>query len=133
MKISASQYAKALYDSVAGKPEKELKAALKNFVACLGRNRELAKGEEIIRLFSALWEKENGEVTATLLSARELGPTARETVSAYLKDRTGAKKVALKEEVDKGLIGGFILKYDSKVLDGSLKSSLENLKNKISN
>ncbi len=133
MKISASQYARALYDSVAGKPEKEAKAALKNFVTLLGRNRELGQAAEIARLFSALWDKENGEVSATLLSARELGPTAKETVVDYLKSRTGAKKVTLGEEIDKGLLGGFVLRYDSKVLDGSLKASLKDLENKISN
>ncbi len=133
MKVSVQQYAKSLYDSVFEKSEKEVKAVLKSFVAILGRNRELNKAEEIIRVFNELWNKEHGEVNATLVSARELGPTARETVTHYLKEKTSAKKISLKEEVDEKLIGGFVLKYDSKVLDGSLKTSLENLKNNISN
>ncbi|MFA5023746.1 MAG: ATP synthase F1 subunit delta [Patescibacteria group bacterium] len=133
MKISAQQYAKSLYDLVADKPEKEVKVALKNFVALLGRNRELNKASEIINVFTALWNKEHGEVTAELISARELGPTAREIVTNYLKERTGAKKITLNEEIDQKLIGGFVLRYESKVLDGSLKTSLEDLKNKISN
>ena len=132
MKISAQQYAKSLYDSVFEKSEKELKAVLKSFVAVLGHNRELNKSEEIICAFSELWNKEHGEVNATLVSARELGPTTRETVTHYLKEKTSAKKISLNEEVDEKIIGGFILKYDSKVLDGSLKTSLEGLKNKIS-
>jgi F-type H+-transporting ATPase subunit delta len=128
MKISVQQYARGLYDSVYGKTEKEAKAVLKNFVALLGRNRELNKAEEIIRVFNEMWNKEHGEVNATLVSARELGPTARETVTHYLKEKTSAKKINLNEEVDKKLLGGFVLKYDSKVLDGSLKTSLEQLK-----
>ncbi len=133
MKISVQQYAKGLYDSVSDKSEKEIKVVLKSFVAILGRNRELNKAEEIIRVFNELWNKEHGEVNAILVSARELGPTAREVVTHYLKEKTSAKKISLEEEVDKKLLGGFILKYDSKVLDGSLKTSLENLKNSISN
>jgi len=133
MKISVQQYARSLYDSVFEKSEKEVKAVLKNFVALLGRNRELNRAEEIIRVFSELWNKEHGEINAVLVSARELGPTARETVTNYLKEKTSAKKISLKEEIDKKLLGGFVLKYDSKVLDGSLKTSLENLKNNISN
>jgi F-type H+-transporting ATPase subunit delta len=128
MKISVQQYARSLYDSVVDKSEKELKLVLKNFVAVLGRNRELNKAEEIIRAFIEIWNKEHGEVVATLTSARELGPTARETVVNYLKEKTSAKKINLNEEIDKKLLGGFVLKYDSKVLDGSLKTSLEQLK-----
>ncbi len=120
-----------MYDSVYGKTEKEAKAVLKNFVALLGKNRELSRAEEIIGAFNELWNKEHGEVNAVLLSARELGPTAREVVVNYLKEKTGAKSITLDEEVDKKLMGGFVLKYDSKVLDGSLKTSLGELKNKI--
>jgi len=128
MKISVQQYAQSLYVSVLGKSEKEVKVALKSFVAILGRNRELNKAEEISRAFNELWDKEHGEVSATLISARELGPTAREVVTSYLKEKTKAKKISLSEELDKKLLGGFVLKYDSKVLDGSLKTSLEKLK-----
>jgi len=128
MKISVQQYAQSLYVSVLGKSEKEVKVALKSFVAILGRNRELNKAEEISRAFNELWDKEHGEVSATLISARELGPTAREVVTSYLKEKTKAKKISLNEELDKKLLGGFVLKYDSKVLDGSLKTSLEKLK-----
>lgn len=133
MKITAQQYAQGLYDSVAGKSEKETKAILKNFVALLGRNRELNKEAAIIKAFGEIWNKEHGEVAATLSSARELGPSARETVVGYLKAKTGASKILLEEEIDKDLLGGFVLRYGSKVLDGSLKNSLAGLKNKISN
>jgi F-type H+-transporting ATPase subunit delta len=131
MKISARQYAQSLYDSVSGKSEKEIKSILKSFVVVLGRNLDLYKGEEISQLFQAIWEREHGEVRAELLSARELGPTARTIVTDYLKEKTGAKKISLTEEIDKKLLGGFVLKYNSKVLDGSLKTSLEELKNEI--
>ena len=133
MKISVQQYARSLYDSVLEKSDKEVKAVLKSFVALLGKNRELNRAGEIIRVFNELWNKEHGEVNATLVSARELGPTAREMVTNYLKDKTNATRIILTEEIDKKLLGGFVLKYDSKVLDGSLKTSLENLKNNISN
>ena len=128
MKISVQQYAVSLYDSVAGKSEKEAKAALKSFVAILGKNRELNKAEAIIAAFGEIWNREHGEVAATLSSARELGNVARETVVDYLKEKTGAKKIILDEQIDKDLIGGFVLRYGSKVLDGSLKNSLKGLK-----
>lgn len=133
MIISVRQYARSLYDSVAGKSEKEAKEACRNFVAILGRSRELNKEGAIIAAFIEIWNQEHNEVAATLSSARELGPTAREIVVDYLKAKTEAKKIILEENIDKDLIGGFVLRYGSKVLDGSLKNSLNNLKNKISN
>lgn len=133
MKISVQQYAKSLYDSVADKSEKDVKLVLKNFVALLGRNRELNKSREIIDIFNDLWNKAHGELAVQLISARELGPTARDTVVTYLKERTDAKKIILNENIDKKLIGGFVLRYNNKIVDGSLKTSLEELKNKISN
>jgi len=133
MKISAPQYARGLYDSLSGKTEKEIKAVLKNFTAVLGRKRELNRATEIITAFLELWNREHGELAAKLISARELGPTARELVVDYLKAKTGAKKINLEEELDKNLIGGFILRYDNKVVDGSLRNGLAELGDKISN
>ena len=131
MKISVQQYAKSLFESLSDKNEKEIKLVLKKFVAILGRNRDLNKAEGIMEAFSVLWNQEHGELSAELLSARELGPTAREMVAGYLKEKTGAKKIMIKEEIDQKLLGGFVLKYDSKVLDGSLKASLEELKKEL--
>jgi len=131
MKISARQYAQGLYDSVVEKTEAQIKIALKNFTALLAKNLDFNKVKEIIERFEEIWEKEHGELRAELLSARELGPTARETVIDYLKKKTGAKKIMLGEEVDRKLLGGFVLKYNNKVLDGSLKTSLAELKEEI--
>jgi len=128
MKVSVQQYVKKLYSSVAGKSEKEAQKELKNFVALLGRNRSFNKADEIIRVFNDLWNKENKEVVATLVSARALMVSTKEILTDYLKERTGAKKITLHEAIDKKLIGGFVLKYDSKVLDGSLKTYLDQLK-----
>lgn len=133
MKISSRQYAQSLYESVASKSEKEIKVVLKNFVALLGKQRELGRAEEIISAFNEIWNKANSEIAATLTSARKLDATTKKMIVSYLEEKAGAKKIALTEEIDEKLIGGFVLKYGGKVIDGSLKTNLEDLKNKISN
>ncbi|QQG52558.1 MAG: ATP synthase F1 subunit delta [Candidatus Falkowbacteria bacterium] len=133
MKISVSQYASALFDLVAGKSEKEAKAIIKNLVFTLDKNHDLGKADAISASFAELWNKEHGEVDAKLSSAREFSAATREMVVDYLKNKTGAKKIILETEVNPEIIGGFVLRYGSKVLDGSLKNSLNSLKNKISN
>lgn len=132
MKISVQQYAQGLYDSVADKSEPDVKVVLKNFVALLGSRRELNRATEIINAFNELWNKEHGELVASLTSARELDKVSKEMAIEYLKEKSGAETIILNEEIDKKLIGGFVLRYNSRVVDASLKTSLEDLKNKIS-
>jgi len=133
MKIFAQQYAQSLFDSVVDKNDQEVKQALHNFVMILGRNRDLNKISEIIDRFKEIWNQAHQELSAELIGARDLGPTAKEAIIDYLKSKTRVKKIDLQEKIDKDLIGGFILRYDSKVVDGSLRNSLSDLKNQISN
>lgn len=133
MKISVQQYARGLYEAVSKKSEPEAKAVLKSFVAILGRQRDLNKIDAIISALKDLWDKEHGELAVELISARELAPVAKEIIIDYLKEQTAAKKINLREGIDKSLIGGFVLRYDSLVVDGSLKNSLAELRNEIGN
>lgn len=133
MKISARQYAAGLFATVAGKSNQEAKDLIKNLVVILDKNNDLNKEGAIIAAFNELWNDANGEVAASLSSARELDQAAQDDIVAYLKEKTGAKKILLEENIDKSLIGGFVLRYGSKVLDGSLKNSLRSLRHKISN
>lgn len=133
MKISIRQYAQSLFEATSGKDGKDLAAALKNFVVILNRDRVLNKAPEIIKCFQEIWDQANGEVAATVSTARALDKSSQELIVNYLKSRTDAKKINLSSVIDKSLIGGFILRYESKVIDGSLKNSLATLKNKISN
>ncbi|MEI6836046.1 MAG: ATP synthase F1 subunit delta [Candidatus Falkowbacteria bacterium] len=131
MKISVQQYAQSLYETVKGESEAKVKELLHNFVALLGRNRDLSLEPAICQAFSNIWNKENGEVVAKLTSARELGKESRTTVVDYLTKKSGAKNVILEETIDPKILGGFILKYNNKIIDGSLRSSLSELKGEM--
>lgn len=131
MKIIPKQYAQSLYESLSGKSEEESRKIFHNFVAVLGRDGVLNRESEIISAFEEIWNQENGELPASISSAHQLADNSREAITDYLKNKTGAKKIVLTEEVDQDLLGGFVLKYESRVLDGSLKTNLEDLKNKM--
>lgn len=132
MKISAKQYAISLYESIQNKTEKsELKKVLQGFAALLGKNNNLNKESEILEIFENIWSTENGELKAEVISARELSKNSRETVVNYLKEKSGAKKIVLDEKTDKKILGGFILKYNNRIIDGSLRSSLGELETQL--
>lgn len=131
MKITARQYAQCLYELVSSESDDKVKEILPKFVVLLEKHRALNLAPNIISIFSEIWNKEHGEVMAELISARELKSEAKETVINYLKNKSGATEVIFDEHVDKNILGGFILKYNNKIIDGSLKSSLEELKNSL--
>jgi F-type H+-transporting ATPase subunit delta len=133
MKISVLQYAVSLYESVIDKTESEVQDILKNFVVLLNRQHDLNKESEIIKAFNDLWSRNNGEVSASLVSAHPITDSTRILIVDYLKNKSGAQKIILDETEDKNLLGGFVLKYNNKVLDGSLKSGLESLKTQLKN
>lgn len=131
MKITARQYAQCLYELVSTEENDKVKEILPKFVVLLEKHLALNLAPSIISVFTEIWNKEHGEVVAELTSARELKVEAKETVINYLKNKSGATEVILDERVDKNILGGFILKYNNKIVDGSLRSSLESLKNSL--
>lgn len=131
MKIKAKQYARALYESCAGKSEKELKSSLKDFVSVLVRNNDLSKVNSITTEFAKIWNREKGIVEAQVTGARELDKEMIKTIKNYLDKTVNAKEVIIKENIDNTILGGVILKYGDKILDASVKSKLNQLKNNL--
>lgn len=133
MKIAPKQYAESLYDSVSDKPKNEIKKVIEGFARILISNNDISKLDKIIEQFSLIWKKEGGIVEAEIKSARELDKQVVKLLNNYIASLSGAKKVEVKEQVDKNILGGLVIKYNDKVLDGSLKTRIKELKKVISN
>ena len=131
MKISARQYAQCLYELVSTESDDKVKEILPKFVVLLEKHQALNLAPAVISAFTEIWNREHGEVVAELTSARELKLEAKEMIVNYLKEKSGAKEVILDENVDKNILGGFVLKYNNKIVDASLRSSLAELKNQM--
>jgi len=133
MKITVKQYAQGLYESLKDKTEAEIKLVIHNFVGVLAKNNNLKLSSEITTAFREIWDKEEGQLDVELSSARTLNKESKETILDYLKERLGVSRVNLTEKIAPSLIGCFILRYGSRIIDGSLKNNLFKLRNKISN
>ncbi len=131
--MSSRQYAQGLFAALQGQKEAVVKDALRNFVRILDRDQALGRSSEIIDHFQEIWDGEQGLIAAEVTSARPLDKAARNLLVDYLKNKTEAQDIDLSEKIDASLLGGFLLRYGSQVLDGSLQNSLQSLKNKISN
>ena len=132
MIANPKQYAKALFSLINEvKSDKEAKEIIKKFVEVLIKNNKISQIEKIISYFVELWDKEKNIMQAEIINAEEVGKEVEGILSNYLKKKIGDKKIFIKKTVDKNILGGFIIKYDNKILDASLATKIKELKGKL--
>ncbi|MBU0722002.1 ATP synthase F1 subunit delta [Patescibacteria group bacterium] len=131
MKITVKQFALSLYEAIDGKTSSQAKVVIEKFVELLAEKNQLAKANKIIEEFIKLWNNKHGIVQAEVASANELNEETVKLLKNYIAKLYNAKQVIISEKIDKKLLGGVIIKYEDKVVDGSLKARLVELKNKM--
>jgi F-type H+-transporting ATPase subunit delta len=131
MKITVKQYALSLYEAVDGKTPDQVKIVIKKFVELLVEKNQLTKAEKIIAEFLKIWNDRRGIVEAWAVSAKGLDKAAVKLLKHYIVKLSGAKEVILKEKIDKNILGGVVIKYGDKIVDGSLKTQLVELKDRL--
>ena len=85
---------------------------------------------EIAEQMQAMVDKDHNISHGSVVSAIELDNALLEKVQAALEKLTG-NKVILETQVDPSIIGGIIAKVGDLVLDGSIKTQLNGLKESI--
>jgi len=131
MKISARQYAESLAQSISSKSKSEMAVILDNFAKIMMENRDLNRLDEVLAAFSKIWDKNQGELAVEFTGARTISEKTKKEIEEYLKLKTGAQKIVLTEKTDENILGGIILRYEDKVINASLKQSLQDLKNEM--
>ncbi|MCK5192624.1 MAG: F0F1 ATP synthase subunit delta [Desulfobulbaceae bacterium] len=101
-----------------------------NFLNLLAEKNRANVLPEIAASFQAMVDEERNICQGTIISAKELQPAMQEKAKETLEKITG-KQVVLKTEIDESIIGGIIAKVGDLVLDGSIKTQLEGLKESI--
>lgn len=127
-KLSNKQYASILYDVTKEVSGEDLEQVVKNFVVLLNANHKLKQTDKIIDEFIAYAKKQEGIMDIKITSAKKLD----EKVIEQIKQIFG-KQTESVEKQDESILGGVIIKTDELIFDASLKTQLNNLKNKISN
>ena len=98
--------------------------ALVSMVVGTGRSRDLpAIIDELVKLSAAEGNKEVAEVR----SAVALSDDQKQRLAAALEAKTG-KKVELKVVIDPTVLGGLVAQVGDTVIDGSIKTRLQQLK-----
>ena len=86
----------------------------------------------IARAYRDLTDAHVGRVRAEVISAEALTPATVDRVRRSLEQRTG-KKVIIHSKVDPDLIGGVVARVGDLVLDGSVRTQLEDLRARLVN
>jgi F-type H+-transporting ATPase subunit delta len=125
-KISNQQYAEALYEVTKDVKGEKLNEALRHFVLLLVKNYKLKQAERIIVEFEKYAKRQAGVMEIEITSAYKL----ENSTLNHIKKVFGEEVDAV-ENIDESLLGGVVIKTEDKILDGSLKTQLLNLKNQL--
>jgi F-type H+-transporting ATPase subunit delta len=101
-----------------------------NFLQVLLQNHRLSELKEINQKFALQLDERSGVVSAQVTTARIVPEETKETLRAQIGTLTG-KKVRLQFAVDEELIGGIVTRIGSTVYDGSVRTQLQQIKQKM--
>jgi F-type H+-transporting ATPase subunit delta len=101
-----------------------------HFLSLLLERDRLAEVAGIVSGYRRLLNEAKGRVEAKVVSAAALEPALAERVRAQLRGISG-KDVVMSQEVDPSLLGGMTVELEGKVYDGSVRTQLEKMKQRI--
>jgi F-type H+-transporting ATPase subunit delta len=133
MKITVTQYAKTLYESVKDEPKSQISRIISKFIKILAKNNQLNNSEKIIDKFNDIYNKENGIVEAEITSREVLSNMLNNKLKSFLQEKYKAKEIVLQNIVDEKIKGGIVIKVGDELMDASVAKQLKDLKNKLSN
>ena len=103
---------------------------LLNFLTILLKKKCFNLIHEIGESFKRVMDRERGVGVAEIKTAVPLDAAAEAAIVSML-ERIAGYKITVKKEVDPSLIGGVAVKIRNKILDGSVKNRIEELKREL--
>ncbi len=102
-----------------------------NFVSLLLENNRLAALRDILVAFEDYYDQRIGRVRARVCSAVALDKKTLAALEEHLLAVTGKTQVLIETEVDPALVGGIVTHVGDLVFDGSIRTQLNLLQNKL--
>ena len=121
--IGKAERLKALDDAFAGKVPNVLMGVLRMMIS----RGHISAVENMAREYEELSRQYRGESVARVLSAVPLKEAEAVAIRQELEKRFG-KAISIQCEVDPSLIGGVRVEAEGRVIDGSIRNKLEQIK-----
>ncbi len=109
----------------------ELHPIARNFLLLVAANGRMDSFAAILEAIKERYDDLRGRVRAEVVSASPLDEATLATLSEQIKALTGKDEVQIETRVDPELIGGIVTRVGDRILDGSLRTRLEHLKNSL--
>jgi len=98
-----------------------------NLARILVKKRRVQLATGILDSYLVMLDEQRGVVEATVTSAVPLDPQLQEEIERVLQAQVG-KQMRLSTQVDPEIIGGLVARVGDKVIDGSTRTRLKNLR-----
>lgn len=98
-----------------------------NILATLLRNKRMDGIDGISRMFSTMVDAMRRHLSLEVISAFELSQSEKDDVHSRIRSACGAE-ASLNWRVDRTLMGGLIIRAGDRMVDGSIRGSLEKLR-----
>ena len=95
-------------------------------------NKRVAIISDIANSFIQLYNKNNNIKEAVVITASPIDKDLEKRILSQIKI-PAAKSITLTNLIDSSIIGGFIIRYDGKEYNASVKQNLKNLKTELIN
>lgn len=103
---------------------------IQNLICVMTRNRRITRINDVCIEFNKKYNEFKNIAEMTVYTVKPLEKTEREALIKKLSDKYG-KTVKLTEKSDPDLIGGIVVRYGNKVMDGSVKAKLRKVASDI--
>lgn len=118
-----------IFKSIAAKLNIEKK--VERFVLILLNNARFFTLPDIVKYFTKLYYDEAGMKRADVISSKPLSESEVKLIRSYLESELN-KKIVISSSIDSSLIGGAVIKYDSTLIDCSIKGAMNRIRRSVS-
>jgi len=109
---------------------REAGETLTSFVELLFRNGRFGILHDVAAVYKRISDEAQGQATVTIRSAAPISSEDERRIVSNV-ERIGGFKAEVKKEVDPALIGGVVVRFNNKVLDGSVKNRISLIKKEL--
>ncbi len=101
----------------------EINKVVQNFLYLLAEKARFCLLEEIILQYQAIMRLNEGVKRVEIISSKEMQENDMNSIISDLEKEFN-QKIEVKAQINEDIVGGVIIKYDSKMLDCSIKGAL---------
>ena len=128
MRITAGQYAEALYGAVKDADVSARPGIVDRFLVRMARDRRRRDIPLVFRHIERIAERETGIARADIISAKRLSEASFDTLKSEGEKIFGTEKISFTQKVEPALLGGVKFQTERETFDASASGRLRQLR-----